>query len=186
MRSLRRERVERTMKVEFSPLHELIRDADELAQGGDCAAAQHMYGLIIEKLEKELDSEPEPNKRKPLASKIRIVEGRQRKMAAGAAIGDELYRVTSDGQSTEPEPEPELEPELEPEPEPELEPEAEQEPAPELEPSIDSAELSRLLGIGKEFAQKIQIFLLKSGCSVQKWAMIDEHVRPRWRRLAAK
>ena len=160
------------MKVEFSPLHELIQDADELAQGGDCAAAQHMYGLIIEKLEKELDSEPEPNKRKPLASKIRIVEGRQRKMAAGAATGDELYRVTSDGQSTEPEPEPE--------------PEAEQEPAPELEPSIDSAELSRLLGIGKEFAQKIQIFLLKSGCSVQKWAMIDEHVRQRWRRLAAK
>ena len=152
------------MKVEFSPLHELIQDADELAQGGDCAAAQHMYGLIIEKLEKELDSEPEPNKRKPLASKIRIVEGRQRKMAAGAATGDELYRVTSDGQSTEPEPDPE--PELEPEPEPE--PEPEQEPAPELEPSIDSAELSRLLGIEKRIRTEISNFSTKKGCFLSR------------------
>lgn len=114
-------RVERMVKVEFSPLHELIQDADTLQSEGRTADAEEMYGWLIDRLMQELEAEPDPNKKKPLASKIRIIQGRMHKKgldstphteqeegrgeggAGGGGGGVALvgiYRVTSNGTPT--------------------------------------------------------------------------------------
>ena len=86
------------VKIEFSPLHELIQDADELQAEGRTSDAAEMYGWLIDRLMEKLDAEPDPNKKKPLASKVRIIQQRMRASELPDAVQtDGLFRVTSSG-----------------------------------------------------------------------------------------
>jgi hypothetical protein len=104
-------RVERMVKIEFSPLHELIQDADNLQAEGRTSDAEEMYGWLIDRLMEQLDAEPDPNKKKPLASKIRIIQGRMQTKGLSDTAQQEarepqagLYRVTSNGTRLIPDP----------------------------------------------------------------------------------
>ena len=97
-------RVERMVKMEFSPLHELIQDADNLLVDGRTSDAEEMYGWLVDRLMDKLDAEPDPNKKQPLASKIRIIQGRMqsKRLSDAAQKGGQdsqgfLFRVMSNG-----------------------------------------------------------------------------------------
>ena len=97
-------RVERMVKIEFSPLHELIQDADNLLADGRTSDAEEMYGWLVDRLMEQLDAEPDPNKKKPLASKIRIIQGRMQSKGLSDAVPKNgrdsqagLFRVMSNG-----------------------------------------------------------------------------------------
>lgn len=93
-------RVERMVKIEFSPLHELIQDADNLQAEGRTSEAEEMYGWLIDRLMDQLEAEPDPNKKLPLASKIRIIQGRMSSKGLSSDPQGKLFRVTSNGDPT--------------------------------------------------------------------------------------